>query len=215
MKDVVIYGVGGFGREIACLIRQINDVQPTWNLIGFLDDNPDTWNKPVSHFGICLGGLDYLNQYPNDLAVILGIGNSDSVTHISEQIINPHVTFPNLIHPTFRVNDPETFTIGKGNIIQSLCIATCNVTIGDFNVMNGSICLGHDVVIGNYNTIMPGVRISGETRVGNHNFFGVGSIVLQQLKVGNHVKLGAGSVLMTKPKDGNLYMGNPAKKTVF
>lgn len=36
MRDIAIYGAGGFGRETACLIKEINSVKPTWNLIGFL-----------------------------------------------------------------------------------------------------------------------------------------------------------------------------------
>ena len=38
MKDIVIYGAGGFGREIACLLNLINEKTPEWNIIGFLDD---------------------------------------------------------------------------------------------------------------------------------------------------------------------------------
>lgn len=36
MNDIAIYGAGGFGKEIACLIYWINEVKPQWNLIGFL-----------------------------------------------------------------------------------------------------------------------------------------------------------------------------------
>lgn len=28
MKDIAIYGAGGFGREVACLIKRINDHSP-------------------------------------------------------------------------------------------------------------------------------------------------------------------------------------------
>ena len=38
MKDIAIYGFGGFGREVACVIQAINEIEPTWNLIGFFDD---------------------------------------------------------------------------------------------------------------------------------------------------------------------------------
>ena len=41
MRDIAIYGAGGFGREIACLIKEINGVEPTWNLIGFFDDGKE------------------------------------------------------------------------------------------------------------------------------------------------------------------------------
>ena len=38
VKDIAIFGAGGFGREVACLLRKINAVEPTWNFVGFYDD---------------------------------------------------------------------------------------------------------------------------------------------------------------------------------
>lgn len=215
MKDIAIYGAGGFGKEVACLINRINEKEPTWNLVGFFDDNPEKKGKMVSHFAPCMGGIDELNNYPDEIAIAMAMGDSIVVQKIVVKVTNPKVSYPNLIHPNFVISDPDSFSIGKGNIIQGGCTATCDVAIGDFNVMNGAICFGHDVKVGSYNSFMPGVRISGEVHIGNDNFFGVGSIVLQQLKIGDKVRLGAGSVLMTKPKNGNLYIGVPAKKTEF
>lgn len=215
VKDIAIYGAGGFGREVACLIKRINEVEPTWNLVGFFDDNPDKKDQPVSHFGKCFGGIDALNAWSTELAVAMAIGSSVVVKKVVDMIDNVNITFPNLIDKSFYLADPETFSIGKGNIIMGPGAATCDITIKDFNVLNGSVVLGHDVTIDSFNTIMPAVRISGEVKIGECNFLGVGSIVLQQIKIGNNVRLGAGSVLMTKPKDGLLYMGNPAKKTEF
>ena len=167
----------------------------------------------ISHFGLCLGGMDVLNSYQGELAIVMALGNSHVVKQLVSRVDKKDVSYPNLIDVTYYKVDPETFHVGKGNIIQGPGAATCDVTIGDFNVLNGSVVIGHDVVIGSYNTFMPGVRVSGEVKIGECNFFGVGSIILQQLKIGNNVRLGAGSVLMTKPKDGNLYIGVPARKT--
>ena len=215
MKDIAIYGAGGFGKEVACLINRINQKKLTWNLVGFFDDNPALKGKMISHFGPCLGGIDVLNNYSKDLSVVIALGNSEVVKHLVEKINNERVSYPNLIDVTFFKVDPDSFEIGKGNIIQGLCSVSCDVKIGDFNVMNGSVDVGHDVTIGSFNTFMPAVRVSGEVRIGECNFFGINSIVLQQIKIGNDVKIGAGSVLMTKPKDGNLYLGVPAKKVVL
>lgn len=217
MKDIAIYGAGGFGREVACLIKRINETQeePVWNLIGFFDDNMEKKGLQISHYGPCLGGIDELNAWPKDLAIAMAIGNSVVVKKVFNNIINTRISFPNLIDKSFYFVDPETFKIGKGNIIQGPGVASCDICIGNFNVLNGSVVLGHDVTIDSFNTLMPAVRISGEVKIGECNFFGVASIVLQQIKIGNNVRLGAGSVLMTKTKDGNLYMGNPARKTEF
>lgn len=210
LKDIVIYGAGGFGKEVACLINHINENIPTWNLIGFIDDSKPKGTM-VSHFGRVLGNIDILNEYTQPLNVVIAIGSGKISSHIVSKITNQKIEFPNIIHPNITINDIETFQLGYGNIIQGNCTISCNVTIGCFNILNGSVVIGHDSQIGNFNTIMPATRISGEVKIGNNNFLGVASIVLQQLKIGNNVTIGAGAVLMTKPKENCTYIGNPAK----
>lgn len=212
MKDIAIYGAGGFGREIACLIRIINESseKPLWKMVGFFDDNVQKGTN-VSHFGEVLGGMKELNEWETDLDVAIAIGKPLQLKGVRERIINSKVNFPNVIHPDFKKADKQTFIIGEGNVIQGGCSASCNVTIGNYNVFNGTVSLGHDDVIGDYNIMMPALRISGEVTIGECNLIGVGSIILQQIKIGNNVTIGAGSVMMTKPKDGNTYLGNPAK----
>ena len=213
MRDIAIFGAGGFGREIACMINIINKTKPSWNLIGFYDDNPKLKGQMISHFGPCFGGVDALNDYEKELSPVIPIGSPSVVRKIVASINNPRIDYPNIIHPEFKIKDPLSFKIGKGNIIQDGCSVSCDVSIGDFNVMNGGVVFGHDVKVGNYNTFMPAVRISGEVTIGENNFLGVGSIVLQQIRIGDSVRIGAGSVLMTKPRNGNLYLGVPAKRT--
>ncbi len=212
MKDIAIYGAGGFGREVACLIKIINDscAKPKWNLVGFFDDGVKK-GTIISHFGRCLGGMQELNQWSTSLDICIAIGRGSTIEKIVGMITNPRLEFPNVIHPQVVFNDKESLNIGIGNIIQANCSFSCDVNIGDFNVMNGSVVLGHDVSIGNFNSFMPAIRVSGEVKIGNRNFFGVGSIILQQLTIKNNTTLAAGSVLMTKPKEGCLYIGVPAK----
>ena len=38
MENIAIYGFGGLGREVACLLNNINKIYSEWNLIGFFDD---------------------------------------------------------------------------------------------------------------------------------------------------------------------------------
>lgn len=214
MKDIAIFGAGGFGREVACLIKRINDAGGDWNLIGFFDDTKET-NDSVSHYGRVLGGIDALNKWLSPLSVVIAIGNPISIFEIRNKIVNELVSYPNIIDPTFHIVDPETFQIGYGNIIQGDCCVSCDVKIGNFNVLNGTVVMGHDVHVGNYNVIMPDIRISGNVLIGDKNLLGVGSIIIQKTKIGNSVHLGAGAVLMTKPKDGCTYIGNPAKLFKF
>ena len=211
MKDIAIYGAGGLGKEIACMINKINQIQGfQWNIIGFFDDGKEI-GEEVSHFGKILGGIDELNQWNSILNVVLCFGNPIILNQIRNKITNNFVKFPNLIDPNFECNDPETFFIGEGNIIQGGCAETTNVKIGNFNLLNGDITMGHDVIIGDYNVIMPGCKISGEVNIGNCNLLGTYSFIKQCLKIGDNITLSPLSALLTKPKEGHTYIGNPAK----
>lgn len=210
MKNILIYGAGGFGREIACLINSINEVKKQWKLIGFIDDG-----LPVGHsnrFGKVLGNLESLNNYPDKIAVTISVASPVILKKLTEGIVNPNVWYPNLIASDVKFHDPDSFSIGIGNIIFFSCRISCDVKMGDFNLMNSLASLGHDVKIGNRNVINPAVRISGDCRVGDDNFFGVQSIILQGITIGNNTRIGASSVVIKTTKDDSLYFGNPAKR---
>lgn len=216
MKDIAIFGAGGFGKEVACLIQRINGYSnnSTWRIIGFFDDGKDLGCQ-ISHYGKVIGGINELNEWDKPLDIVIAIGSPKVIKIVQNKIHNPNINYPNIIDPSFYIVDNCSFSIGRGNIIQGLGSVSCDTKIGDFNVLNGGIVIGHDTIIGNYNVIMPGSRISGEVIMGNCNFLGVHSVILQQMKMGNNVTLGAGSVLMTKPKDGGVYIGVPAKRFKF
>lgn len=208
MIDIAIFGVGGFGRDLYCLIK--NHIKnPNWNIIGFFDDEYEI-GKNV-RYGKVLGGVKELNEWETPIAIILAFGYPKTMKTVREKITNPHVSFPNLIMPDTFYYDNSSFKIGEGNIICGNCSFGCDVEIGNFNVFNGFIALGHDVKIGNYNSMMPKTQISGNVTMGDTNFFGVASIVLQGVKIGNGISLGAGSFLFKKTKDNATYIGNPAK----
>ena len=159
MKDIAIYGAGGFGREIACLIRMINDVKEEWNLIGFFDDG---LSKGIANeYGQVIGNINTLNEYKSHISVVLAIGNPSVARKVVESITNPLVDFPTLCSPDAIIFDSDNFRIGKGNVITVGCSFSCNVQIGDFNVFNSFIAIGHDTKIGNFNSMMTAVKIAG------------------------------------------------------
>lgn len=209
MKDIAIYGFGGFGREIASIIYSINRIEQQWNIIGFFDDGVPvgTANK----YGRVLGGIQVLNAWHTDLNVVFAIASPAILQKLTSAIHNPNVSFPNIIAPTVLYFDADNVKMGQGNVLCHSCRVSCDVSLGNFNLLNGAVSLGHDVVLGSYNMLQPETRISGEATVGDANFFGVRSLVLQRLKIGNNTRIGTGSVIMRNTKDGMTYFGNPAK----
>lgn len=212
MKDIAIYGAGGFGREVACLLRKVNEKENLWNLVGFYDDGKKIGDS--NKYGIVLGGINELNSITKPLSIVIAIGSPKTVKRIADNINSPLVQFPNIFSPDIIYLNKNDLHIGKGNIICSCCFVSCNVVIGDFNTINVYTTLGHDAILGSYNSIMPAVHISGEVQIGNSNFIGVSSVILQQLKIGDNTTIGASSLIGRNTKDGMTYIGNPAKAFV-
>ena len=215
MKDLAIYGMGGFGREVACLVKFINDKEesPQWNLIGFFDDGIIKGSK--CEYGVCLGGLSELNNWQTPLDIVISIGTPEIIKHLANSINNPNVSFPNIIASDICWYDFSSVSFGKGNIISRECQFSCNVKLGDFNVFNYRVDVGHDVSIGNYNSIMTEAKIAGNVTIGDMNYIGVNSVILQGIKVGNNTTLAAGSVAMRRTKDGYTFMGVPASAWIM
>ena len=210
MSDLFIYGAGGFGREIACLIKALNKDIQKWNLLGFIDDGiePGLTNR----YGSVLGGLSILNSISKNTAVVFSIASPNILHSLISSITNPFLTYPNIIAPNVNVFDQESFSIGKGNVLFFGCRVSCDVQIGDFNLFNGFVSLGHDVTMGSFNVLGPSTRVSGNAIIGDSNLFGVQSIVLQGLKIGDHTRIGPNSVIIRNTKNNSLYYGNPAKR---
>ena len=214
MKDIAIYGAGGFGREVACLLHRINnEVSPLWNLIGFFDDGvaPGTENE----YGKILGNIDTLNSWDSPLSVVFAIGSPKTIELLYSKVNNDKIEFPNIIAPDTLFLDRDNVSMGKGNVICSRCLVSCNVKIGDFNTFNGYITVGHDSVIGNFNSIMPATKISGGVKIGNRNFLGVNSVILQYKSLCDDNVIGASSVVLRSIKTPGTYVGNPAKKIIY
>lgn len=209
MKDIAIYGAGGFGRELACMMNSINQKEPTWNLIGYFDDGKEVGEKTT--YGICLGGLERLNEWKTPLSVVMSLGTPKVLRSVVCKINNPNIDFPNIIAPNVVLFDESTLVMGKGNVIFPYSLISCNVKMGDFNMLNVYTQIGHESELGSYNVIMPSTNISGGVIIGDANLFGVKSTVLQYKKVENEVVLSPGSVLSRTAKEGKIYLGNPAK----
>ena len=102
MKDIAIYGAGGFGREIACLLRQINELDPQWNLVGFFDDGEEVNSN---RYGKILGNINDLNNWRKSLSVVFAMANPEYLERVTSRISNPLIDFPNLIAPNVNIFD--------------------------------------------------------------------------------------------------------------
>ena len=76
MKNLIIFGAGGFGRETAWAVERINKISPTWNLLGFMDDDDTIQGTEINSYPV-LGKLREVDKYP-DVYFVCAVGASIS-----------------------------------------------------------------------------------------------------------------------------------------
>ena len=208
MKDIVIIGAGGFGREVKTLIDAINQQKPTYVFNGYYDDG---FEKGVLINGYeVLGSISELNEASSRLSVVIAIGDPKIKKSILDQLSNTNLVFPTLIHPSVIKSEDEV-SIGKGSIICAGNILTCNIEIGEYVILNLMCTVGHDTIIKDYSSFMPSVNISGEVIIHESVYVGTGAKIINQLEIGENTIVGAGAVVSKSLPSNCTAVGIPAK----
>lgn len=208
MKDLYIIGAGGFGREVAWLIERINEVKPTWNLKGFIDDNEALWESNEGEYKV-FGGCEYLKSL-GEVYAVCAVGAARVRKNIIEKLVDSEVKFATVIDPSVILS--KKVEIGEGTIICAGTIITVNIKIGNHVIINLDCTIGHDDVIEDYVTIYPSANVSGNVLLGECSELGTGMQIIQGKKVAPNMIIGAGAVVVKDCAESGTYVGSPAKK---
>lgn len=208
MTDLAIYGAGGFGRETALMIEQINRSEQCWNVLGFYDDGIPS-NEMVDGLPV-LGNLSKVNASTKPLALAIAIADPYIRSKVVSSIQNPLISFPVLVHPQALIGSVTNF-FGRGTLITAGCILTTGIVTGEFTIINLSTTVGHDVRLGSFCSVMPGCNLSGHVEVGECSLIGTGAKILQNRTIGKNCKVGAGAVVTRSFGDGVTIVGIPAR----
>jgi sugar O-acyltransferase (sialic acid O-acetyltransferase NeuD family) len=208
MKDIAIFGAGGLGREILLLLRQLNEVSPTWNVIGFFDEKPFSGLLDGLPF---LGSVPELNAYSKNIELVIGVGNCGFKQKILARIQNKNIAFPVLIHPSVKLRDYQYCEVGEGSVICESTIITTNVKIGKHVLISPGCSLAHDVQIADGCSLMYRVNLAGNVKLHANVYLGTNSTVIQLLEVGAGTIIGAGAVVTRSLPACCTAVGVPAK----
>jgi sugar O-acyltransferase (sialic acid O-acetyltransferase NeuD family) len=210
MKDIVIIGAGGFGREVAWLIESINKVSNEWNIIGFVDDDESIQGKEINGYKV-VGNVEWLKQ--QEFYVVNAIGDPITKKKVMEKIKDSKNSYPILIHPSVICSD--RVKIGEGSIICAGNIITVNIEIGKHVIINLDCTIGHDAILGDYTTVLPSVNVSGFVKTEECVNIGTGSAIIQGVTVGKNSIIGAGGVVVKDLPANCTAVGIPAKPIKF
>lgn len=209
----MIIGAGGLGRETAWLVERVNRINPTWNMLGFVDDNDRIWNCEINGYRV-IGDYKKIMDYPKAY-VVCAVAASRTRESIIKKVTEllPEVKFATLIDPSVVMSDLAV--IGEGSIICAHTIISVNAAIGKHVIIDWNSTVGHDAVIEDYAMLYPSVNVSGATHIEAGAELGTGMQIIQGKKIGRYTVVGAGAVVVRDLPQNCTAVGNPAKPIKF
>jgi sugar O-acyltransferase (sialic acid O-acetyltransferase NeuD family) len=212
MAKLLIIGAGGFGKEVAYYCKSLNTSFGTYEVAGFIDDDPKKKGLEVIYGLKVIASSDEVLQNKNfyrDYQFCLAFAEVEARLKMAQKMENEGFIFPNVIHSS--VNIDSTVQLGRGNIFAHRAVTTCDIKIGSFNVVNGYSGFGHDVKVGDHNIFASGIAILGEVMIKDFNVFHTNTCVLPRITIGSRNTFNVGSVVMKNTGDGNKFWGSPAR----
>ena len=202
MKKIIIIGTGAVAAELSSYIddnNKFSNNESQIDLLGYIeyDYNVEKYWKKYQLKKPILGDIDNYN-FGNDVEVLIGISDIKFRNELIVMLEEKGICFFQFIHHSVII--PDTFDIGKGNVVYPFCIFGPNTKIGDFNMITSYSCISHDSVIGNGNFLSTAV-IAGRVSIGDNNFFGIRSTVIPHVSIGNQNIIQAGMIVDKSIKD--------------
>lgn len=207
MSDLVIVGAGGHGREIFDVVTAINAVRPTWDVLGFVDDDP-AHPERLERLGLSvLGTVADAHGHATEYA--LGIGTSATRRAVSEQLAANGSVAVSILHPDAQIG--SDVRLAEGVVVFARCTITTNVSIGRHTHLNVGCAVQHDSTVGEFVQFSPGVLVNGDCTIDDDVFLGSGAVVTRGVHVGRGARVGAGAVVLSNVPAGSTVVGAPAR----
>lgn len=206
MKDIIIVGAGGFGREALSLIKSINKVSKKWNIKGFIDDNINALDG-VKCDGEIIGTIKDWIPSENEVYA-MGVASPKGKENFANILKEKGAKFETLISVNAFVGD--YVEIGEGCVITGGSSIGSGVVIGNFVNVAASM-VGQDAIIGDYSTTTGYANIT-DAQIGKRVFVGSQTFIMNKKKIGDDAFISAGSIVFNNVKAGTRVIGNPARK---
>lgn len=209
-EKLLLFPFGGNTRESLLAIRAINSIKKTWDVLGFLDDDPTVRGKECLGVKV-LGGKDALREFPR--ALVLAVpGSPRTYVKRAEVIASLGLDerrFATIIDPSAVVS-PDAH-IGHNSLIMANTVVSCGVTVGSHCLVLPNTTISHDTVIDDYTCVGSNVSIAGSVRIGRTCFIGSGSRIKEYVSVGRGALVGLGANVVSDIVAGTVVVGNPAR----
>ena len=208
-QPLLLVGAGGLARETLELVRAVNRLTPTWDLLGLLDDDSRQHGSEVLGVRV-LGPSAAVDDHPDALVVACVASPSDPPRRLRlvERLGLPAERYATLVHPAAVL--PESATLGPGCIVHATTVLTADVELGAHVAVMPAVVLTHDDVVGDGVTFGAGARVAGAVRIERGAYVGSGALVRENLVIGSGAVVGMGAVVTRSVPAGEVWAGIPA-----
>jgi len=208
VNDLAIYGCGGHARELLHIVEAINQSHPTWNFVGFLDDDVSRHGGGLAGAPI-LGDAAWLAAHPS-VQVVAGIGATPARRRVVAGLrAEADPRFATIVHPEVVLH--RRVRVGVGVVVFPGCRLTTDIELGDHVALNLGVLVSHDCRVGDFVTVGPNANLCGNVRVGEGTDVGTGSVVIQGIEIGAWSIIGAGATVIGDVARNVTVVGTPAK----
>jgi sugar O-acyltransferase (sialic acid O-acetyltransferase NeuD family) len=212
LTPLLIVGAGGFGRETAAAVHTINAVQPQWDLLGFVDDDPALVGREFEGARV-LGSVDAGIAARPSAHVVVCTGRPENYFSrfaIVRRLALAPERYATIVHPAASI--AATAVIGRGSVVLAGTVATAQCRIGNHVAVMPVVAITHDDQIGDYATLACGVRLGGGVRVELGAYLGAGALVREALTVGAWSLVAMGAVVTRAVPRAERWSGVPARR---
>lgn len=184
-NHLIIYGTGGFAREIINVARQTHAYEVDY-VIGGVGD----WNDKDSIMGVPVipkSELETLYEqgYHKIVNAVAVTPNAFSRKEIYAALKKKNYDFPNMINNRAVIG--ENVQMGEGNIIFAGAVIGPEARLGSSCIINANATIAHEVVISDCCHIAAGAVLAGGVVVDENTLVGQGCTVYSNVHIGKNV----------------------------
>ena len=210
MKNLIIIGARGFGREVYNIATQVKEYNTEWTIKGFLDDKSNALEGFTKYPPILSSVEDY--QVQDEDLFICALGDVIYKKKYINLILVKGGKFTNIIHPAAIINN--NIKLGTGVIICPFTYISNDVTIGNFVTIQTHSAIGHDVKIGNYSQINALTFFGGFVELKEGVTINPGANIAPKKIIAENTIVGLNSAVLKNTKPNCTVYGNPAKEII-